>query len=187
MSLGPFSPATNSYPPPPQTLPKYTKLPAASASVPNNGLYRPIKSPQPGSPHSSSMFGYARSPDNSNASLFAPRNLSPVPSQSPLWTAPKGFSNVPKSPPTALFSESKGQKSPEIDLKNKREPEDKSRFKLIISKVGTEDNRTTLMIKNIPNKYNQKMLLAAVDERHKGTYDFFYLPIDFKVTSCSLY
>lgn len=24
------------------------------------------------------------------------------------------------------------------------------------------------------------MLLAAVDERHKGTYDFFYLPIDFK-------
>ena len=25
------------------------------------------------------------------------------------------------------------------------------------------------------------MLLAAIDERHKGTYDFFYLPIDFKV------
>jgi len=46
--------------------------------------------------------------------------------------------------------------------------------------VGNDDNRTTLMIKNIPNKYNQKMLLAAVDERHKGTYDFFYLPIDFK-------
>lgn len=39
------------------------------------------------------------------------------------------------------------------------------------------------MIKNIPNKYSQKMLLAAVDERHKGQYDFFYLPIDFKVRS----
>ena len=38
------------------------------------------------------------------------------------------------------------------------------------------------MIKNIPNKYSQKMLLAAVDERHKGQYDFFYLPIDFKVS-----
>ena len=25
------------------------------------------------------------------------------------------------------------------------------------------------------------MLLAAIDENHKGTYDFIYLPIDFKV------
>jgi hypothetical protein len=25
------------------------------------------------------------------------------------------------------------------------------------------------------------MLLAAIDELHRGTYDFFYLPIDFKV------
>ncbi|KAG2310067.1 hypothetical protein Bca4012_024586 [Brassica carinata] len=43
-----------------------------------------------------------------------------------------------------------------------------------------EDRRTTLMIKNIPNKYTSKMLLAAIDEYCKGTYDFFYLPIDFK-------
>lgn len=26
------------------------------------------------------------------------------------------------------------------------------------------------------------MLLAAIDENHRGTYDFLYLPIDFKVT-----
>jgi hypothetical protein len=25
------------------------------------------------------------------------------------------------------------------------------------------------------------MLLAAIDENHRGTYDFIYLPIDFKV------
>lgn len=42
------------------------------------------------------------------------------------------------------------------------------------------DRRTTLMIKNIPNKYTQKMLLATIDEFFHGTYDFFYLPIDFK-------
>ena len=42
------------------------------------------------------------------------------------------------------------------------------------------DTRTTLMLRNIPNKYNQRMLLQTIDETHRGTYDFFYLPIDFK-------
>ncbi|KAF3449855.1 hypothetical protein FNV43_RR05934 [Rhamnella rubrinervis] len=57
----------------------------------------------------------------------------------------------------------------------------KIQFQLDLNKiVSGEDNRTTLMIKNIPNKYTSKMLLAAIDEHHRGTYDFLYLPIDFK-------
>ncbi|KQK20076.1 protein MEI2-like 2 [Brachypodium distachyon] len=57
----------------------------------------------------------------------------------------------------------------------------KKQYQLDLEKIRKgEDNRTTLMIKNIPNKYTSKMLLAAIDELHKGTYDFFYLPIDFK-------
>ncbi|GAB2289343.1 hypothetical protein Dimus_023648 [Dionaea muscipula] len=43
-----------------------------------------------------------------------------------------------------------------------------------------EDTRTTLMIKNIPNKYTSNMLLATINENHRGMYDFVYLPIDFK-------
>ncbi|GFH14334.1 RNA-binding protein, partial [Haematococcus lacustris] len=54
-------------------------------------------------------------------------------------------------------------------------------YALDLDKIARgEDRRTTLMIKNIPNKYTQKMLLATVDEHFKGTYDFLYLPIDFK-------
>ncbi|XWS51504.1 hypothetical protein CRYUN_Cryun12cG0181700 [Craigia yunnanensis] len=58
---------------------------------------------------------------------------------------------------------------------------DKKQYELDIERIiRGEDNRTTLMIKNIPNKYTSKMLLAAIDEHCRGTYDFIYLPIDFK-------
>ncbi|KAK2974181.1 hypothetical protein RJ640_021472 [Escallonia rubra] len=58
---------------------------------------------------------------------------------------------------------------------------DKRKYELDVDRVlRKEDNRTTLMIRNIPNKYTSKMLLAAIDEQHRGTYDFIYLPIDFK-------
>ncbi|XP_027333821.1 protein MEI2-like 2 isoform X1 [Abrus precatorius] len=57
----------------------------------------------------------------------------------------------------------------------------KKLYQLDLDKIMSgEDTRTTLMIKNIPNKYTSKMLLAAIDENHKGSYDFLYLPIDFK-------
>ncbi|KAG0603579.1 hypothetical protein M758_10G104300 [Ceratodon purpureus] len=59
--------------------------------------------------------------------------------------------------------------------------DNKKQFQLDLDRIMRgEDPRTTLMIKNIPNKYTSKMLLAAIDENHRGTYDFIYLPIDFK-------
>lgn len=45
-----------------------------------------------------------------------------------------------------------------------------------------EDPRTTLMIKNIPNKYTQNLILGDINEKFIDAYDFFYLPIDFDVT-----
>jgi len=55
------------------------------------------------------------------------------------------------------------------------------KFTLNISRVlSGEDTRTALMIRNIPNKYNQKMLLAVLEDHHRSQFDFFYLPIDFK-------
>ena len=57
-------------------------------------------------------------------------------------------------------------------------------FILTPDAVGTGagmDARTTLMIRNIPNKYTQKILMQTIDgQGFYGKYDFFYLPIDFK-------
>uniref|UniRef100_A0A1D1YBJ9 Protein MEI2-like 4 n=1 Tax=Anthurium amnicola TaxID=1678845 RepID=A0A1D1YBJ9_9ARAE len=64
---------------------------------------------------------------------------------------------------------------------NLNQADNKKQYELDIERIiRGEDSRTTLMIKNIPNKYTSKMLLAAIDEHHRGTYDFIYLPIDFK-------
>ncbi|KAG0441594.1 Protein MEI2-like 1 [Dictyocoela muelleri] len=41
------------------------------------------------------------------------------------------------------------------------------------------DLRTTCMLKNIPNKYTQKMLIELLNESHFGTFDFLYLRMDF--------
>jgi RNA recognition motif 2 len=44
------------------------------------------------------------------------------------------------------------------------------------------DTRTSLMVRNIPNKYTQQMLLSEFEANGHGpgVIDFFYLPIDFK-------
>ncbi|CAH9117382.1 unnamed protein product [Cuscuta europaea] len=72
-----------------------------------------------------------------------------------------------------------------------------------ISEADSGDSRTTVMIKNIPNKYSQKLLLNMLDnhcihcndqiagtdgggrELPKSSYDFVYLPIDF-INKCNV-
>lgn len=45
--------------------------------------------------------------------------------------------------------------------------------------------RTTVMLKNIPNKYTKKMLLKEIEKKFAGAFDFFYLPIDF-TNNCNM-
>lgn len=58
--------------------------------------------------------------------------------------------------------------------------QDSSNFELDIEKIKRgDDQRTSIMIKNIPNKYVQMTLLNEINKNHSGKYDFLYLPIDF--------
>ena len=55
----------------------------------------------------------------------------------------------------------------------------------LIDIIQNKDTRTTLMIKNIPNKYNISNLLEELNFYFKDTYDILYLPIDF-INNCNL-
>ena len=57
---------------------------------------------------------------------------------------------------------------------------DQKDYVIQVENIG-RDWRTTLMIKNIPNKYSIKSLADEIDLKHANTYDFLYLPCDIKV------
>lgn len=78
-----------------------------------------------------------------------------------------------------FFNEEKENQSPGGFLRKSSE----NLMKFVIDVKSFWDNndyRTTLMIKNIPNKYTQTMLLESINKNHAYTFDFMYLPIDFK-------
>eukprot|EP00835_Amoeboradix_gromovi_P003391 NODE_222_length_13951_cov_0.396982.p4 type:complete len:361 gc:universal NODE_222_length_13951_cov_0.396982:6007-7089(+) len=51
----------------------------------------------------------------------------------------------------------------------------------IPSMLNSGDKRSTLMLKNIPNRYTQKMMIEFLNETHFGEYDFLYLRMDYEV------
>lgn len=56
-------------------------------------------------------------------------------------------------------------------------------FKIDIDRIRTGyDQRTSLMIRNIPNKYTQQEFINEINSHRelRDKFDFFYLPIDFK-------
>ena len=74
----------------------------------------------------------------------------------------------------------KENKKNEKNEKNEqKEKIDENDMTLVINKViSLEDKRTTIMIKNIPNKFNKDLLLSIINQNFKGTYDLFILPTD---------
>lgn len=97
------------------------------------------------------------------------------------------LTNFSNSPMLNISTEESSREECEERRKPKKRPLDegeKTFYVINISNIRKgSDSRTTVMVKNIPNKYTQKMLLQTIDKKFVGTYDFLYLPIDFKVNT----
>ncbi|OIW00232.1 hypothetical protein TanjilG_27483 [Lupinus angustifolius] len=95
-------------------------------------------------------------------------------------SSPKQLSHVfPGSHPTSLSKFDSTNERMRNIYHHKSEANtnnaDKKQYELDLGSIlRGKDSRTTLMIKNIPNKYTSKMLLVAIDEHCRGTYDFLY-------------
>ncbi|XP_013629126.1 PREDICTED: protein MEI2-like 1 isoform X3 [Brassica oleracea var. oleracea] len=110
--------------------------------------------------------------NSQNAVLRSPQQLSHLfPGRNPMVSMPGSFES-----PNERYRNLSHRRS-----ESSSSHADKKLFELDVDRIlRGDDVRTTLMLKNIPNKYTSKMLLSAIDEHCKGTYDFLYLPIDFK-------
>jgi hypothetical protein len=58
--------------------------------------------------------------------------------------------------------------------------EERKKYKIIIEDIINEkDQRTTIMLKNIPREISQLFLMSFLNNKYKGKFNFLYLPIDF--------
>ena len=137
-------------------------------------------------------FNYPKVPNNICDYSFSNTN-STFPSAAP--TAPSSFdkkNNLLNYSPniSGIFSQKSNNDSGNSSIRNtiiiknnsnKKTSEKKFDLNIDIKRViYLEDRRTTLMIKNIPNKFQRDAILNIIDQNFKGLYDLFILPTDAK-------
>jgi len=125
---------------------------------------------------------------NTKEQQYSTQNLRTQPMRNQVsssYAGPEQISNPNfSSPATSKTSEnnpSSAQKESKSggpkNKKKNQEPKDHTQFEVDLNKVEI-NLRTTLMVKNIPNKYDLPLMLQTIEKNHKGKFDFFYLPID---------
>jgi RNA recognition motif-containing protein len=101
----------------------------------------------------------------------------------PHASAPSYFAQVVRTPADSTVSSGSNPRMHDATRRPQNDDKDHRHLLMDIAAVDAgKDTRTSLMVRNIPNKYTQQMLLSEFAEsgHGPGTIDFFYLPIDFK-------
>ena len=67
-----------------------------------------------------------------------------------------------------------------ININNNKNNEKEKQKRDIIEIISRKDNRTTIILKNITNKYKLNDLVKEIDKSFWGKYDYINLPIDYE-------
>ena len=163
-------------PPPLHLLPSFLSKPTKVSIFPSN--LKVPKDPSFSKIDPKALNMYERKLLTPNPAAFRSRNMEYDSSLNSSNYSNASFSMI-KSTEESSREESDRRRKP------KKRPLEENEKNLYIVRLELilqgKDLRTTIMIKNIPNKYTQKMLLSTIDKKFERNYDFLYLPIDFKV------
>jgi hypothetical protein len=93
----------------------------------------------------------------------------------------KNKNNVNYSVTSFNSNENTNRKYSYLDAKSQAKDEYQD-FKVnLINIITGKDKRTTIMLRNIPNKYTLQNLVDEINSLFIGKYDYINLPIDFEV------
>lgn len=142
----------------------------------NSLPYSSIMSRGPSTPAPSNSTFATMSPMSSDVSIMSP--FSSRQSSGSVVSVQHGYSN-PRQGQSHYRSDGRRQNATRIS-RGYFSPPGPHHNHVDIQKIkeGT-DVRTTIMLRNIPNKVDQQMLKGIIDESSWGKYDFMYLRIDF--------
>ncbi|KAJ6625550.1 hypothetical protein B0H10DRAFT_1942450 [Mycena sp. CBHHK59/15] len=157
--------------------------------VPAMGVFPGVPFPGPNVPAGSEYWQGSQTPSPQHTSYFhypphppdsPPLQLSPITKmQSPThppFPYPNRLPSPPSpAPPPRTSLPATGPPSPA----NAREPPERNQLNLARIEDG-QDTRTTVMIKNIPNKMSDKDLMAYIGSVCARKIDFLYLRMDFQ-------
>ena len=116
-------------------------------------------------------FSYSYSNQGGNFPFF---NLNPYESKQTIFSNSSGAIHYSSTNDSDLFSFSNRSSNFEG-----RPSEKKFDLNVNIKKIiCLDDRRTTVMIKNIPNKFSKDMILNLINQHFKCAYDIFILPTD---------
>ncbi|KAJ9272213.1 hypothetical protein DTO212C5_1718 [Paecilomyces variotii] len=111
-------------------------------------------------------------------------SLGRVPHSPYFELSPTGRSTVPRGERAGLMEwtrfEERNVYPPRAEISRYSDPRSTNQNFVDVERIRCGlDVRTTIMLRNIPNKIDQAILKEIVDETSRGKYDFMYLRIDF--------